>query len=119
MHFPNDEAKLAFLGARIIGSVSSIPLRESNVVTIRAEAEFPNGAMTIANATAQVLHDRNVTLKRNQAISIRKLIEEQLLPIVTNEVKQADENMMAYKAKNKVISLQQQDDALGGQSPTL
>ena len=96
--------RFEMLTTLIMKSLSAEPIRDSDVILIKAHARTPGAARVLANTTAEVVKDRNVSVKREQASSTRKFIEEQL-PKVEGELRKDEEALMAFKAQNQVVSL--------------
>lgn len=92
------------LVALIRRSLSAEPIRDSDVIVIRAQARSPMIAQVLANTCANVVEERNVSVKRAQASSTRKFIESQL-PQIRAELGHDEEALMSFKARNQVVSL--------------
>lgn len=98
---PRPTAQLAGI---IKGSISAEPVRDSDVFRIRAAGPTPASAARVANLVAQVVIERNAMVRRRQAASTRKFIEEQM-PAVEANLARTEEAINNFKSANQVMSL--------------
>ncbi|MEW6684908.1 MAG: polysaccharide biosynthesis tyrosine autokinase [Candidatus Edwardsbacteria bacterium] len=102
--------RLEILTGQIKKSISAEPIRDSDVILIRAQGPTPEAAARVANLAAETIKERNASVKREQASSTRRFIQEQL-PAVESNLNRTEEALKSFKSLNQVISLS--DEAKG------
>lgn len=93
-----------FISGKIKANISVEPVRESDVLLVKFQGPSPRVAAEVANLVTAVLMDRNASVKREQASSTRKFIEDQL-PTVEANLTRAEEALKAFKTQNQVVTL--------------
>jgi len=104
-----EEVKRGVLVNAVRSGITAQTIRNSDVIMIKFQATKPKVAAVVANTVAEVVKSRNVEVKREQASSTRKFIEDQL-PKVESSLNQSEEALKQFKAQNQVVSLP--DEAL-------
>lgn len=89
---------------RIKRNITVDPVRESDILLVKFQGPSPRVAAEVANLITAVLMDRNAMVKREQAASTRKFIEDQL-PAVEANLTRAEEALKAFKTQNQVVTL--------------
>lgn len=96
--------QMDFVAGRIKTNISVEPVRESDVLLIKYQGPGSRVSAEVANLVAAVLVDRNASVKREQATSTRRFIEDQL-PAVEANLTRAEEALKAFKTQNQVVTL--------------
>ncbi len=97
-------AHSGYISEKIKSNISVEPVRESDVLLVKFQGPSPQVAAEVANLVTAVLMDRNASVKREQASSTRKFIEDQL-PTVEANLTRAEEALKAFKTQNQVVTL--------------
>ncbi len=92
------------LAQRIKKGITAEPIRDSDVILIKFQGPSSRSSALVVNLVAQAVRDRSAQVKREQALSTRKFIEDQM-PAVEANLSRAEEAIKAFKAGNKVVSL--------------
>ena len=98
------ESQFAYLAGKIKSNISVEPVRESDVLLLKFQGPSPLVAAEVANLITGVLKEQNALVKREQASSTRKFIEDQL-PAVEANLNKAEEALKAFKMSNQVVTL--------------
>jgi len=97
-------AQTEYISAKIKSNISVEPVRESDVLLVKFQGPTPKVTSEVANLVTSVLMDRNASVKREQASSTRKFIEDQL-PTIEANLSKAEEALKAFKTQNQVVTL--------------
>ncbi len=101
----------AYYAAKIRKNMDAKPVAESDVIAISYQNSDPRIAMTVANSISQVLQERNLRLRQEQAGGVKEFIAEQ-----RNRYKQrldeSEQNLRQFKESNQVTSLDNQVEEL-------
>lgn len=87
--------------------ISISPVKDTKIVKISVQSDDPVLAENIANKLAEVYNDFLKSLSKNEYTVKRKFIEEQI-PIIENELKQAEESIRKFKEANNVFLLDEE-----------
>lgn len=109
----SDLYKEKILTSIIQKSISAEPIRGSDVVKIKAQANNAKIASIIANAVAEVLKQRNLEARLGEIHNVRKTIEDQL-EYFKQKVEQTEQALRDYKEKNKVTSIDKESSEILG-----
>jgi len=99
-----DDQRREALTSIIQGSIAAEPVRDSDIFKVRALGPSPRSSAAVANIAAQVIIERNAMIKRQQAASTRRFIEDQL-PMVEQQLNRTEEALKSFKSSNQVVSL--------------
>ncbi|HBE72972.1 MAG TPA: hypothetical protein DDW31_02600 [candidate division Zixibacteria bacterium] len=97
-------SQLGYIAGKIKSNISVEPVRESDVLLVKFQGPSPRLAAEAANLVTAVLMDRNASVKREQASSTRKFIEDQM-PTVEANLNKAEEALKGFKTQNQVVTL--------------
>jgi tyrosine-protein kinase Etk/Wzc len=97
-------SQAGYISGKIKGNISVEPVRESDVLLVKFQGPSPRVAAEVANLVTAMLMDRNASVKREQASSTRKFIEDQL-PTVEANLTRAEEALKTFKTQNQVVTL--------------
>jgi len=110
-HLPYGLTKEKFVARRIRRSISAEPVRDTDIIKIKTQANDPMFAAIIANTVTDVLKERRLKIKREEISGVRKFIEVQL-ETVREQLLKAEQNLRDFKEKNRVTSLDQESEEL-------
>lgn len=106
-----EEIKLSEIMLRIISNlqdkIETDRVGKTNIIEIIATSSDSAEAQKIANLTAEEYREVNILSKNKQVRDARKFIEEQL-GIVGEKLRLAEEELRAFKEKNKIIALDEE-----------
>jgi succinoglycan biosynthesis transport protein ExoP len=100
-----------WLTKQVRKSIAADPVRDSDVIRVRVTAKSPAIAARLANTLIDVLGERNLSVKKQEVSSVRQFIEDQLTA-VRERLKTSEEELNAFKEKNKVLTLDKESEAL-------
>jgi tyrosine-protein kinase Etk/Wzc len=92
------------LAQRVKKGITAEPIRDSDVILIKFQGPTPRSSSLVVNLVAQAVRNRSAQVKREQALSTRKFIEDQM-PAVEASLSRAEEAIKSFKAGNRVVSL--------------
>lgn len=81
------------------------PLRNTNVVRVRARAHDPRLSMTVANLAPAVLEQRNNRIRREGAKDLGKFVENQMSSVKAR-LRDSEDRLMQYKNRHGISSLE-------------
>jgi tyrosine-protein kinase Etk/Wzc len=80
------------------------PVRETDIIQLRASASSPAGAAALANAYLRAYQDYNLEQNRTDVTAIRQFIEGQL-GVVRARLDSSERRLEAFKQKSHVVDL--------------
>jgi capsular exopolysaccharide synthesis family protein len=89
---------------RVQGSIETERVGFTNIISIIATTDSPEGAMMLANTVAEACVEENLLDKSKQARSARQFIEEQLGSL-ENRLQQAEDQLKQFSDEVKDIKL--------------
>jgi capsular exopolysaccharide synthesis family protein len=92
------------LAALVQGSVVIRPVRETDIIQLRASASSPAGAAALANAYLRAYQNYNLEQSRTDVTAIRQFIEDQL-SVVHARLDSSERKLEAFKQKSHVVDL--------------
>lgn len=111
LHLSYGFTREKFVARRIRRSISAEPVRDTDIIKIKTQANDPMFAAIIANTVTDVLKERRLKIKREEISGVRKFIEVQL-ETVREQLLKAEQNLRDFKEKNRVTSLDQESEEL-------
>ncbi|NIA30516.1 MAG: polysaccharide biosynthesis tyrosine autokinase [Actinobacteria bacterium] len=106
-NLPHDFNYNAYYAAYIRSNLDAVPVAESDVIKIKAQANDAFTAMTIANTVCDVLSARNLRIRKEEVSGVRALIEEQQ-KTYRQKLEKAESDLRNFKVKSNVTSLDEQ-----------
>lgn len=103
--------QFVYIVDKIKRNITVDPVRESDILLVKFQGPSPQVAAEVANLITAVLMDRNAMVKREQAASTRKFIEDQL-PAVEANLTRAEEALKTFKTQNQVVTLSSEAEEL-------
>lgn len=89
---------------RLKDQIQIVPVRLTRLVEVRAESPDPKLATNIANTLAYKFVEDNMTLRKGRALDAVKFLDGEIVE-KEREVREADEELQAYKEKHDMVSL--------------
>lgn len=88
-----------------------VPLKETDIVQVKAAAPNPDLAAFLANTIAQEYYKQSLQVSRGEITEVRQFLEEQLSN-TQKELQQAEEALRVYKENEKVAALPEETEEL-------
>ena len=85
-------------------SVNVIPLREADIIEVRVKAPSAWEAQILANTLASAYVDENLSVVRGEVKEVKSFLQDQI-SVVRDRLAKSEENLRAFKEKEKVVSL--------------
>jgi len=89
---------------RLQAMTAVVPLREADIIEVRAKAGDPWEATVIANAVADTYIDENRSTARGEVREIKGFLQEQI-SMVRSRLAEAEDRLKAYQERERVASL--------------
>jgi len=83
----------------------------SNVIQIKVEAYAPEAAVVVANTIAEVLKERNMSVRRQATSNVRNMIEEQL-KVFEEQLKHSEMVLKEFKETGKVTYIEKESEEI-------
>jgi capsular exopolysaccharide synthesis family protein len=98
----------------LLGIVTATPLKDTDIIEIRAQVSTAEEAACIANSVAETFEKYCVEIARAKIKETRKFIETQL-PETEKRLQEAEEALQRFKEKERLVSITAGGSALQGQ----
>ena len=105
--FDKDE----YIIEKIQKSISTNSTLNSNVIQIKTRAYTEHAAMTIANTIADVLIQRNISVRKEATSSVRQMIEDQL-KIFEEQLRESEMILKEFKESGKVTYIEKESEEI-------
>ena len=92
-------------------SLSVIPLREADIIEVRAKAPSAWEAQILANALASAYVDENLSTVRGEVKEVKSFLQDQI-SVVRDRLAKSEENLRVFKEKEKVVSLPEETSSM-------
>jgi len=102
---PKNSDRTHQLAATLHESFTAFPLRNTNVVRLRARTPDPRLSMAVANLAPTVLEARNLRIRQEGATDVRQFVEGQLSSVEAR-LQQSEDNLTRFKNKQGISSLE-------------
>lgn len=97
--------------AGLQGRTEVKPIRNTNVVQVKVQAEDPKEAAETANALAEAYIASTVERRTRQAFSTKAFIARQLGPL-QEDLRKSEEALSRYKAEKGIVTLSEEADRI-------
>lgn len=95
---------IAQIAARLLASVTFMPIRDSDIIKITARSNDPREAAMLANTYTRVYAERNLNASRTRSRAIREFLQDQLQSRKT-ALDSAENALQNYMKQTGIISL--------------
>ena len=106
-HFKPEYKRDRFLVKTVQENLSFNQVRGTEVVNIAFDCEDRYLAQVVTNAAADVLIQRNLTVRRQQYSNVKNFIEEQF-EIVKQRLQESEQRLKEFKERENITSLEDQ-----------
>lgn len=106
-----EEAKTNDMVEILQRNTKVVPLKETDIIQVKATAPDPALAAFLANTIADEYYKQSLQVSRGEITEIRLFLEEQLSNI-QKELNQAEQALRVYKEKEKVAALPEETEEL-------
>lgn len=90
-----------FIAGQIKKNISATPVVNSEIIVIHVNAYSSIAAKVIANTVAEMLKERNLTVRREETNNVRKIVDEQLVSF-KKQLDSAEVALKNFKEQSKV-----------------
>ncbi len=94
----------AQITGRLLGSVTFVPIRDSDIIKITARSNDPKEAALIANTYTRVYSERNLKASRTRSRAVREFLQDQL-DIRKAALDSTEAALQEYMKRSGIISL--------------
>lgn len=92
---------------RLKSLISAAPEEGTNIINIRVVSKDPQESALVANTVANAYRDYNIQEKNRKTFETKAFIEEQL-QLTSNNLKQSEEELRAFKENYALVSIDSQ-----------
>ena len=100
-----------FAVGTIMHNLSFQPIRGTEIIDIKFDAEDQELAQKVANAAANVLIQRNLKIRRQQYSNVKTFIDQQF-DIVKSRLEEAEESLKEFKEREKITAIEDESREL-------
>jgi polysaccharide chain length determinant protein (PEP-CTERM system associated) len=97
--------------AKLQNNIKIVPLKETDIVQVKATAPDPNLAAFLANTIAQEYYKQSLLISRGEITEVRLFLDDQLKN-TQKELQQAEESLREYKENENVAALPEETEEL-------
>jgi len=106
-----DKIKTSDMVTLLQKNIKVMPLKETDIIQVKATAPHPKLAAFLANTIAEEYYKQSLRVSRGEITEVRQFLEEQLANI-QGELHQAEEALRIYKEREKVAALPEETEEL-------
>ncbi len=103
--------KFSHVTWKVNKSLDAIGIRGSNIIQIMVEYKDPVFCRDVANIAAKVFQERMYSVKQEGVSGVRSFIEQQLSR-VKSQLNETENELLKFKEKNKIISIDKESHGL-------